>query len=386
MDFQCPTVIVCDWLETRNVAQGGRLMAPSDLQNTYSGMADYELMNLALEIDALTEEAKAALTRELAKRGLGAHEIGAQAEVVQSLKNSSPLRAIPPEDPNTTGGGLTTLALNVSGPALEASRHGRAGWLGEDRARLQFGLGIFLLCFLAYCLLAAFLPIPQAVRATVGKLLGAELVGFFLMRKPWGKGSATLILSIITLFIIAGSTLPLLVNGGANARTGKIVASLISECQEREDSYKRDVGNLGVSTVFEMLDGRRACKTSDLVEMRRKARIAKDKTDQLMTFLESRIKITEAEIIASDPSSIGTFRDNISTPMGATAHHVFSLNKEYFTEIDQLLEFVLSKSGSYQITPNGIKFDHAHDLTEYNRRADEVNQTVAATLRIKGQN
>jgi len=79
-------------------------MSLSDFQETYAGMADYELLNLAQESDSLTADARAAFTAELAKRGLGAQEIDAQARVIRSLKNSPPLRVITSDESNTAGG------------------------------------------------------------------------------------------------------------------------------------------------------------------------------------------------------------------------------------------------------------------------------------------
>ena len=124
-------------------------MTIADFQKTYTLMGDQELLNLALEIDDLKEEAKAALSGELTKRGLGAREIGEQAEVIQSLKSSNPLGAVRPEDPHTSSG-ITTLALGLSDPAFEASRQGMTRWMGEDSARLRLGAALSLLNSLTF--------------------------------------------------------------------------------------------------------------------------------------------------------------------------------------------------------------------------------------------
>ena len=359
-------------------------MKPVELAKTYAGMEDYELLNLALEVHALTEDAKSALTAELAKRGLGAQAIGAQAEVIQELKRSSPLSAFPPDDPNTASDGSTILGLGPSDAALEVANQKREKWLGDDRARFQLGIGIFLFCMLGYGFLIAYTPIPISVRSAVGRLFAAQLVAFFVMRKAWGNGWAALIVSLAAVLLLAYSAVPDLANGGASARTEKVATSLLSDVQERAGGYKREVGSLGIDTVFEMLDGKRAWKTADLVEMRRRAGVARDMTEELMAFFDERIKIAESELSAAGPPASSSVGGDLSSSTG-TLHHALSLEKTYYVEIDQLLEFVISKSGRYQITPRGIRFDKPPDSSEYGRRIDEINETVAAINQIQQQ-
>lgn len=64
------------------------------LREQYAGKTDDELMLLACESAALTDEAKRLLTEELAKRGLGPRDVGqysehmAQAEAKESKRIS----------------------------------------------------------------------------------------------------------------------------------------------------------------------------------------------------------------------------------------------------------------------------------------------------------
>ena len=259
--------------------------------------------------------------------------------------------------------------------------------MGEDSARLRLGAALSLLFFLAAYLYVWFSPNPNAAEIAggmVGRILVAGIVGFFLMRRSWGKGSALFITSSIALSIFGYLDMFLLLNRGPSAQTDKVSAALLSDVQKFTESYKAEVGPLNVQTALEMLDGRRASTVAGLVQMRRRAAMANDKTDKYLAVIESRVKNAESKIDASDPSSVKTFDALIGTAM-VTVRRVFSLNKAYFTEIDGLLEFVLSRNGTYQIAGNGIRFHDRRDSSEYNRRVDKINEIVESTSSLYQQ-
>ena len=278
---------------------------------------------------------------------------------------------------------------------LESGRKPWTSWLRDeswlhrrdsraDRTCGRIGLGILVLCAFMQWLLIVGAPNPDAAArwgAALGSLLVFGAVLFFFL-KQFGKGRAILILSCLLFCFFGYSVHALVVRLAADAKTTNIMVSWLTGLQRRVQGFNDEVAALKIDSVFEMLDGKRAYERADLIEMRKRVRVAQAKANAFLADFESRLARTRTEIAAIDASTSALFVKRVDQGFPEIQKRV-SLQDEYHEEIKSLLEFLTDKSGPYRVTRQGISFDRDDDRSVYNRTIDRINGLAASLNAIR---
>ena len=278
---------------------------------------------------------------------------------------------------------------------VSAAEHGTlwrrwTDWLQDDGTCFRVGMAILVLCGLMFCLLIAGSANPDAAETfgakTLGRLLIAGVVMFFFLKRGLGlgKGRAILVLSAL-LFCFFGYLVQVLVVSLANnGKTTNIMVSTLIDIQRRAQGFSGEVALLNIDSVFEMLDGKRACKRADLVEMRERIGSAERKTNEFIAFFASRVSQAKNEISSIDPSASASFMSDVNKSF-PELQKALSLQREYYQDVDGLLAFLLEQSGPYQVTGEGVRFSKEPDRSLYNTRIDRINQLAASSNSRKAE-
>lgn len=312
-----------------------------------------------------------------------------EAQIAGTPEEQAPL--IPPEPElslDANSGAEDCLVPQKVSPAEPRSGWRRwTEWLRDDGTCLRVGIGVLALCALMLCLLIAGSPSPDAAEKfgeALGRLLVAGVVMFFFMNRSWGKGRAVLILSGLLFCFFGYFVGVVVVSSATNGKTTSVMLSTVADIQRHTQAFTGEVAALNVDSVFDMLDGKRACQKADLLDMRERAGVAARKTGEFISFFESRVAQAKNEVSAVDSSASASFMTGVNKSF-PQVQAAFSLQRQYYQEIDGLLAFVLEQSGPYQLTKSGIRFSKGPDGLAYNARINKINELADSINRVKAE-
>ena len=154
----------------------------------------------------------------------------------------------------------------------------------------------------------------------------------------------------------------------ANARKQKALVVLThTRLQALTQTFDAQVKAIGVPDVFEMLGGQKDFDRSKIVETRSHMGELATLLEQTKSSAEGELRECRKGLSPTDPNSV--YLDHLLQTMATT----FSLKREYFTEIERLLDFLISKNEQqFGITSQGATFLAQKDADIYNTSVSRI--------------
>jgi hypothetical protein len=285
-----------------------------------------------------------------------------------------PIEVRPSLDPNFE-------ADNPSVPPKVALREQKSAWrrwtdwLKDDGACLRVGISVLAISGLMLLFLIA--GSEKSISAeklgeALGRMLVTGAVIYFFLKRSWGRGRVVLVLACF-LFIFFSYMIGIVaLRNITNGRTATIMLSTIADVQQRSQNFAQEITALNIDSVFEMLEGKKACERADLLAMRERVGVADRKTAEFINFFEHRVDNAKNELAAIDPSSSSKFTSGVNKTF-PSAKTALTLQRQYYAAIKDLLDFLLDLSGPFRVSNRGVSFDEDSDRLNYNNFIDRIN-------------
>lgn len=144
---------------------------------------------------------------------------------------------------------------------------------------------------------------------------------------------------------------------------------------------EEDAKTTGVMTFFDVISGRTPNLPIKLDEIRDRLRSFSVSLDRTQMDTESYLRACRDPLPRSDPTAI--ILESILKKLPSS----FSLKRQYYSEVGLLIEFLIAKKATYELTAEGVRFQNQQDANFYNAAVDRLvdyeRQVAAVATEIK---
>jgi hypothetical protein len=146
---------------------------------------------------------------------------------------------------------------------------------------------------------------------------------------------------------------------------------IIEELALKRNRWESEMGQFRMDPLFEMTSGKRRLSIAELRELQTQARTGKAKLSEVQSDLMGSVADAERRIAGVSFRAARDFRSGFDSTRPAFEEQV-TVMQDYFTETDQLAEFLIDRQGQYSKTPNGLLFKRDRDAEAFNRQVDAL--------------
>jgi hypothetical protein len=235
------------------------------------------------------------------------------------------------------------------------------------------GLSYALVKSIAPLVKDEFITLALTLVGAVGAVMGVR--GLFLRKQTtatWERVVAmAVVLSVVTSFGLLVFT---------NLRAKATVERTHARLNDLTQKFEAEVKATGMTDLFEMLAGQRQFDISRVVEIRSHMAELDTSMTRTITSAQGYLRECKDNLSASDPNSL--FLEHLLQ----TLSHVMSIRREYFAELGRFMAFLVSTTGTYTVTSQGLIFrrqmdaDIYHDSLKRIGGYEEQLETIASEM------
>jgi hypothetical protein len=366
-------------MNIRFIDRNGKEQVASGLAEFIAAVRDGELSSDTLVFDAAELRwKKASETAELRAAASGPEMPVAKAELSPILEDSVRVTTLL-ESPSEMPSGAATVGAvdendvgqaqsetsDASVPISEGTgqRSTFLEWArnasGPTLYGITLGLGSALVKGIAPLVRDEYVSLAITVMGATGGIMAIN--GFFRHRKSPSR--LDFLIAALVLLSIPTSFGAIMLSKQKAKETVERTHVRLSELKTNLDAQ---VMASKMTDVFEMLSGKQPFEIATVVETR-------SHMDELTTLLAKTAASTEAyltecraDLLDTDPNLV--YLNTLSQNM----KQAFWLKRDYFAEIGRLLDFLISRKGTYSIASQGIRFQKQEDSTAFNTSLDRI--------------
>lgn len=135
--------------------------------------------------------------------------------------------------------------------------------------------------------------------------------------------------------------------------------------------WESQMGQFRMAPLFEMISGKRQLSIGDLREVQTQARAGRAKLSEAQSDMVLLVADGERRIASVSSVAASDFRRGYESTRPASEEGVKAI-EDYFTDVDQLAEFLINRQGQCSQTPNGLVFKRDVDTEAFNKQRDAI--------------
>jgi len=135
--------------------------------------------------------------------------------------------------------------------------------------------------------------------------------------------------------------------------------------------WESQMGQFSMTPLFEMISGKRQLSVGELRELQTQARAGRAKLSEAQSDMMLLVADEERRIASVSSVAASDFRRGYESTRLASEEGMKAM-EDYFTDADQLVEFLIDRQGQYSQTPNGLVFKRDVDTEAFNKQRDAI--------------
>ena len=219
--------------------------------------------------------------------------------------------------------------------------------------------------------MAAISLTPDGYFFQLGEYTGAVLVSSTIILW-WLLVSAKTRKAITIFCVLALGQAGFMASVGLHFRAqDRALRPIFEELALKRNRWESEMGQFRIDPLFEMTSGKRRLSIAELRELQTQARAGKAKLSEVQSDLMRSVSDAERRIAGVSFRAAHDFRSGFDSTRLAFEEQV-KVMQDYFTETDQLAEFLIDRQGQYSQTPNGLLFKRDRDAEAFNKQVDAL--------------
>jgi hypothetical protein len=224
---------------------------------------------------------------------------------------------------------------------------------------ITIGLGYTLVESIAPLVRDEFLSLAVTLTGAAGAIMG--VCGLFRRRKTTARWERVIAAAVVLSTLASLGSIAI-----RNRRAGAIAHLTHLRLQPLMQTFDAQVKAIGLPDVFKMLGGQEEFDISKIVGTRGQMDDLVASLDKTKASAEGYLREWRGELSPVDPNSL------VVEHLSQTLTEGLAVKREYFGELERFLDFLISKSGTYRVTSQGLRFQTQKDADIYNTSMDRI--------------